>query len=105
MEMTLSESEIVGSKEFLPERRLAAAVLGVALADYQKFGAAQDTWSRWRFAEVSDWFMSDVSGWEFSFVNVCAILNLDVSATRAGVRACRRRPSLAAYGPGFFGGE
>ena len=101
----LSASEFVGSKEFLPERRLAAAVLGVALTDYQKFGAAQDVWSRWRFAEVSDWFMSDVTGWEFSFVNVCAILNLDVSAIRAGVRACLGRPSVGAYGPGFFGSE
>ncbi len=103
--MTLPASQVDGSREFLPERRLAAAVLGVALADYQKFGTARDVWSRRRFAEVRDWFMSDVAGWEFSFVNVCAILNLEVSAIRAGVRACQRRPPVAAYGPGFFGGE
>src|SRR6266849_214463 len=98
MEATLSTSQLVGSKAsaFLPERRLVAAVLGVALADYQKFAAARDVWSRRRFAEVEQWFMSDTTiGWAFSFVNVCAILNLDVSAIRAGVRACPRRPSIA----------
>jgi hypothetical protein len=105
MEATLSASQFVGSKEFLPERRLAAAVLGVALADYQEFGAARDVWSRRRFAEVRDWFMSDVTCWEFSFVNVCAILNLEVSVMRAGIRACQRRPSMSACGPGFFGSE
>jgi hypothetical protein len=105
MEATLPASQFAGSNAFLPERRLAAAVLGVALADYQKFGAARDVWSRRRFAEVENWFMSDITGWEFSFVNVCAILNLDESAIRAGVRACPRRPSMVVNGPGFFGSE
>jgi hypothetical protein len=63
-----------------------AAVLGVALADYQQYAEAQNVWKQRRFAAIEAWFASDEVGWLFSFVNICAALDLDVSAIRAGVR-------------------
>jgi hypothetical protein len=109
MEAPLLPSQLVGRAmggTSLPERRLAVAVLGVAVVDYQTYATMKhDLWSRRRFSEVRRWFMSDSTRWPFSFLNICEALDLDASAIRAGVRTCPRRPSLAVYGPGFFGRE
>jgi hypothetical protein len=94
MEATLLPSRLVGSKPdaFLPEKRLALAVLGVAIADYQKYAALKDDlWSRRRFAEARRWLMSDGTRWPFSFLNICEALDLDASVVREGIRTCQRR--------------
>ncbi len=88
--LPLLRSQLVGSKAgaFLPEKRLAVAVLSVALADYQTYATIKDDlWSRRRFAEVRKWFMSDSTRWPFSFLNICEALDLDPPAIRAAVRA------------------
>lgn len=82
----LLPSQLAGrdSGAFLPERRLMAAVLAVALADYQSGRLG------WRaLAQLQAWFASDDTCWPFSFVNICVALDLEVASTRAGVRACR----------------
>jgi hypothetical protein len=64
-----------------------AAVLAVALDDYQQYAHAQNVWERRRFVAIDAWFASDGAGWPFSFVNICAALELDVSAVRAELRS------------------
>jgi hypothetical protein len=102
----LLASDWIGPKPgaFQPERRLMAAVLGVALADYQEYIGAQSVWDQRRFAAIEAWFASDDDGWPYSFVNVCAGLDLEVSSIRAAVRACRKRriatSCLGHYGRG-----
>jgi hypothetical protein len=105
MDAPLLPSQFVGANPDgpLPERRLMVAVLVLALADYQKDAAATDLWGRRRFAECRKWFASANAAWPFSFGAICEALTLDVSSIRAGVRACQRRPPIAAPGAGFFG--
>lgn len=71
----------------LPERRLMAAVLAVALIEYQEYVHASDPKGRCRFAEVNLWFASGDTRWPFSFMSICAALGLDPSLFRGGGRA------------------
>ena len=80
-----------------------AAVLGVALADYQMYAAETDVWGKRRFAAIEAWFASDDTCWPFSFVAICEALGLDVPSIRVGIEACRGRPPIASAGPAFFG--
>jgi hypothetical protein len=66
-------------------------VRGVTLADYQMYPDAEELWTQRRFAAIEAWFFSDEAGWPYSFVNICAGLDLEVSSIRAAVRACRNR--------------
>jgi hypothetical protein len=88
---------------FLPEKRLMVAVLAGAIAEYEKYAAATDARSLRRFAEVEYWFMSDDTGWPFSFVNICDKLGLDVPSIRAAMRDRQGRSSRVAARPAFFG--
>jgi hypothetical protein len=86
---------------FLPARRLMAAVLGVALADYRMYAGETDVWSKRRFTAIEAWFTLDDTRWPFSFVAICEALDLDAASIRAGVQACREKPSIVS--PAFFG--
>jgi hypothetical protein len=92
-----------GPDALQPERRLMAAVLGVALADYQTYATETDVWGKRRFATIEAWFASDDTYWPFSFVAICETLGLDGPAIRVGIRGCRGRPPIASAGPAFFG--
>jgi hypothetical protein len=78
---------------FMPAKRLMAAVLAVALADYEEHSVATDVWGKRRFAAIEAWFMSDDSRWPFPFIAICEALRLDVSSLRAAIRG-RQRGSL-----------
>src|SRR5713226_1256226 len=91
------------SDAFLPAKRLMVAVLAVALMDHQKYAAARDPKERRRFAEIKAWFMSDDTGWPFSFVAICEKLSLDVPSIRAAIQSCRGSSATTSAGPSFFG--
>jgi|SRR6266446_6844833 hypothetical protein len=105
VEDELLASQFVGPKPdaFLPEKRLMAAVLAVALADYQKYVAVTDRWRLRRFAAIEAWFNSDDTRWPFSFVAICEKLGLDVPSIRAAIQSRRGSSATTAAGPGFFG--
>ncbi len=70
-----------------------AAVLAVALLEYQKSVNASDAEGRRRFAEVDAWFKSEDVSWPFSFASICEALGFDPSHFRDGVRAAYGRDS------------
>ena len=83
-----------------PERRLAIAVLALAIADLQGRGAVSygnakgaATREKWRARmgkEAAAWISRDEPGVAFSFASLCAALDVDVAAARkalAGRRA------------------
>ena len=76
----------------LPEFALAQAVLWTALDDIRggsrsitRTGGAQAALA----AEARTWIAADDWAWPFSFVNVCAMLDLDPAAIRAALRRQR----------------
>ena len=83
-----------------PARRLAVAVLALAVADVQHRGAVsygngkgaatRDAWRARMSAEALAWFAADDGAWPYSFTNLCAVLHLDPDGVRralAGRRA------------------
>jgi hypothetical protein len=45
--------------------------------------------------EAEEWFFSDDAGWLFSFVNICAALNLDSDYIRRGLTQLRQHSQSA----------
>lgn len=74
----------------ISRRRSTAAVRAVAVGDYRQCARGEGARSRRRFAAIEAWSSSDETGWPFSFVDICATLDLDLSAIRDGVRASQR---------------
>jgi|SRR5581483_6043482 len=72
-----------------PEAALMLAVLEEALTCFQyQFYLRRDKAQRLaRDAEA--WFFSDEADWPFAFVNICAVLRLDPSYIRRGLRRCQ----------------
>jgi hypothetical protein len=78
------------------ERRLMVAVLEDAVATYLKHAGAEEPPARELFAEVEAWVESDEAIWLYSFVNVCAVLDLDADYLRRGLRARKARAARPA---------
>jgi hypothetical protein len=77
--------------EAIGEYGLVQAVLREAIRDYQKFAAHQTRREARLFREVDQWFLEDDGKWDFSFINVCQILNLEPTYIRTGLRVwCNR---------------
>lgn len=84
-------SQLPAASFWTPEVRLAAAVLGQAVADI-----------RWRRTDGRDhiqvnaalrWVRSDDSKWPFSFIRVCELLRLEPAWVRGRVSRWMRRSS------------
>lgn len=82
-------SQLPSASHWTPEVRLAAAVLGQAMADI-----------RWRRADGKDhlqvnaalrWVRSNEGDWLYSFLRVCEILHLEPAWVRARVGRWMRR--------------
>ena len=67
------------------ERALMLAILEDAIRCLEGHGATSD--------EALVWVRSDADDWPCTFVNVCAALDLDPTALRAGLLALRARPA------------
>ena len=63
-----------------PARKLAAAVLGAAVADVQKYRYASRHSRQYR--EAYQWVDAVDREWPFSFVNICEALRLSPEALR-----------------------
>jgi hypothetical protein len=73
-----------------PELRLMLAVMGDAIATYQRFAVVANPRNRRLFEEVERWIRSTDKSWPYSFINICHALSFDPDALRRGLHAWRR---------------
>lgn len=65
---------------------LVEAVLGQAIREYQKFAGDQTRRGTRLFREIDQWFAEDDRKWDFSFLNICQILDLEPAYIRTGLK-------------------
>ena len=78
-------------REGLGEYALVEAVLRAAIYEYQKFAGHRTRREARLFREVHQWFLADDGAWDFSFINVCQILDIEPSYIRSGLKLWRER--------------
>ena len=84
-------------QEVMGEYGLVEAVLREAIREYQKFAGHRGRRGSRLFREVHEWFLQDDRKWNFSFINVCQILDLEPTYIRTGLKIwCER--NVAANG-------
>jgi len=66
------------------------AVMGDAIATYQRFAVVANPRNRRLFEEVERWIRSTDKSWPYSFINICHALSFDPDALRRGLHAWRR---------------
>lgn len=74
-----------------PEKSLVLAVLEDGIRCFQDNIFPQNRKKQMLFEEAQEWLFSDESDGIFSFVSVCAVLGLDPSYIRRGVRQWQER--------------
>ncbi len=67
----------------MPEKRLFAAVLMSAIADFEEVADSSKQRDNPQFQKLRAWFLSRDTTWPFSFENVCQNLELDAGCIRA----------------------
>ena len=78
-------------QEVMGEYALVRATLEDAIATYQKYIFGTGRRAMRLFNEVEEWFFTDDWLWPFSFLNICAILELDPDSVRRGLKTWRER--------------
>lgn len=58
------------------------AVLDDAIDCVRKHRRARNYQDRRRFDEAAEWILAEETDWPFSFVCICALLDLDANAVR-----------------------
>jgi hypothetical protein len=94
LDPTLAE-KLFGSQTKLNRQQghyeLLYALLEDAIRCFQRRSELRG-WRAKRLAdEAEEWFFSDEYHWPFSFLNVCAVLDLDPGYIRAGLRRWSRQ--------------
>lgn len=74
-----------------PEKALLLAVLEDGVRCFQDNILPRNKKKRMLFEEAQEWLFSDDSDWLFSFVSICAVLGLDPSYIRRGLRQWQER--------------
>ncbi len=69
-----------------PERQLMAAVLVDAVATWRRNCRPRDARARQRLAEVVGWLQDADASWPFSFLRICAELDLSAARIRGMLR-------------------
>ncbi len=73
------------SKVAEPERRLLLAVLSDAIVRVRQLATSRRQYGRRELVEAARWIRSDDRSWPYSFVNVCAALDLEPGPIRRTV--------------------
>lgn len=73
------------------EMLLMRAVLDDAIKTYLKYYGKNGRKDKRLFEEVKEWFEAEEYKWPCSFVNICALLGLDPSYFRLGLKKWRER--------------
>ena len=74
-----------------PERRLVIAVLQDAVDCFQKHLLARDPKARQLYLDAEEWICSTDRSWQFSFENVCDLLQINSEYLRRGLMKWRDR--------------
>ena len=78
-------------RQELGEYVLVEAILREAIREYQKFAGQKGRRNTRLFREVHQWFLDDDPHWDFSFINICEILDLEPTYIRTGLESWRDR--------------
>jgi hypothetical protein len=78
-------------RDHMGEYVLAEAVLWQAIREYQQLSSFRTRREARLFQEVDQWFLENDEKWDFSFVNLCQILDLEPTCIRAALRMSRHR--------------
>lgn len=78
-------------REQMGEYVLAEAVLWQAIREYRQLANHRTRREARLFRQINEWFLDNDEKWNFSFVNLCQILDLEPSCIRAGLRMMRER--------------
>jgi hypothetical protein len=89
--MEFEPSSAARQQELMGEYVLVEAVLREAIREYQKFAGQQGRRGARLFREVYQWFLADDREWDFSFINICQILDLEPTYIREGLRMWHER--------------
>ncbi len=88
----LDSSAASRRQELMGEYGLVEAILREAIHEYQKFAGQQTRRGARLFRDVHQWFLADDREWDFSFINVCQILDLEPTYIRTGLKLwCERQ--------------
>jgi hypothetical protein len=82
----IDDSATSRPQEMMAEYGLVEAVLREAIREYQKCAGQRGRRSSRLFREVHQWFSEDDRKWDFSFINVCQILDLEPTYIRTGLK-------------------
>ena len=82
----VAEDHFRAKSRFVAEYGLVEAILREAIREYQKFAGQKGRRNSRLFREVREWFLEDDRRWDFSFVNVCQILDLEPGYIRTGLQ-------------------
>jgi len=82
-------------KEITPELRLMIAVLADAVWCLEKYRCATDARGRRIFHRAKQWMVATEPRWPYSFVRICAALDLNTSAVRHRLRAALDLPPMS----------
>lgn len=82
----VADDDLRANSRMMAEYGLVEAVLREAIREYQKFAGQQGRRGSRLFREVHEWFLEDDRKWDFSFINVCQILDLEPGYIRTGLK-------------------
>jgi hypothetical protein len=88
---THAESNAIRLREIMGEFELVRATLDDAINIYRRYALAKGRRAQRLFREIDEWLAADDWSWPFSFVNICAILDLDPDYIRTGLKMWRER--------------
>ena len=70
------------------------AVLDAAISDFMSQFMKKGQRARRVAQEAEEWMLRDDEEWPFSFINICAALELDAEYIRAGLQAWKDNPPV-----------
>lgn len=82
-----------------PEKRLMSQVLLTAVEDFEQLARTCRSSNDPRMHELTAWFFGHAPDWPFSFLNLCAQLNLDAECIRSRIRAVWKSPGTGQTPP------
>lgn len=85
--------------ELQGELALRRAVLEDALRCYYRQFVKKTRPALQAAKEAQDWFFIDDNDWPYSFLNICAALQLEPSYIRRGLRHWQQQPEAVSYRP------
>lgn len=78
-------------RQRMGEYVLVEAVLWQAIREYRKLAECRTRRALRQFNELDQWFLENDQRWDFSFINLCQILDIEPAYIRAALKSWRDR--------------